>query len=90
MAGNVWEWTTSHLNTYPQGSAVPVADFTQSKDFTPEEMVVPLRGGSYYNDSTYVRCRARVRNHPDYFFLNFGFRVVAAPNAHTFVLNSVS
>ncbi len=83
MAGNVWEWTTSHSERYPAQSAEIVTDFKQSKDFTMEEMIVPLRGGSWYNDSTNVRCGARLRLLPvnvNGLLLN-GVRVCLAPRS---------
>jgi formylglycine-generating enzyme required for sulfatase activity len=75
MAGNVWEVTTSSYGGYPaQSGAV-------KKDFTTYKRDVPYRGGSWYADSTYVRCGARDRLDPvDVFGLNVnGFRVLAAP-----------
>ena len=87
MVGNVWEWTTSHADRYPSQSAEVVLDFTQSKDFTDKEMVVPVRGGSYGNDSSYVRCGARNRDHPvnDIDFYRGGVRVCVSPRlAHWF------
>ena len=60
VAGNVWEWCASHAETYPQ------AAHTLQKDFTVDDWVVPLRGGSWYCRSTGVRCGARDRYHPVY------------------------
>ena len=78
LAGNVWEWTTSSYKGYPAQSG------TLAKDFTLDDSDVPLRGGSYYNDRTYVRCGARLRYPPDDNYLNFydGVRVCAAPRSH--------
>lgn len=81
MAGNVWEWTTSHLEQYPNNSQKLVADFKQSKNFTAKEFVVPLRGGGWRNNSTSVRCGARNRFYPN-FGSDFGFRIVVAPRSH--------
>ncbi len=74
LAGNVWEWCASHHTTYPD------AAHTIQKDFTGNDWVVPLRGGSYWKgDSSNVRCGARYRSHPDYGGYNYGFRVVVSP-----------
>ena len=73
LGGNVWEWTASKLESYPQHSAM------QEKDFTPGELNIPLRGGSYRYNSTYVRCGARDRYYPGDGDGSIGFRVVVAP-----------
>jgi formylglycine-generating enzyme required for sulfatase activity len=84
MVGNVWEWTTSHYERYPDQSAEVIADFKQSKDFTFDEMVVPLRGGGWGDNETNVRCGARGRARPGDVGLGYwGFRVcVSPPLAH--------
>lgn len=66
LAGNVWEWTTSHFERYPVQSGEVITDFKQSKESTPDEIVVPLRGGSSGNDGIYARCGARGCYHPTY------------------------
>jgi formylglycine-generating enzyme required for sulfatase activity len=75
MAGNVWEVTTSSHGGYPAQSG------RIKEDFTSGEYDVPWRGGSWWNDSTYVRCGARDRNLPVFYNLisDLGFRVVVAP-----------
>ncbi|GAB4208516.1 MAG: hypothetical protein OHK0022_38180 [Roseiflexaceae bacterium] len=67
LAGNVWEWTADVWQSYP-GAHKPFRDGN----------VRVLRGGSYAQERTLVRCGARdwVR-HVSY--LNFGFRVVVGP-----------
>jgi formylglycine-generating enzyme required for sulfatase activity len=77
MAGNVWEWATSRYDDYPAASAKVADDFVQSKNFTREEMVVPLRGGSWADNSTYVHCGTRIGSLPD--LRDGGFRLVVAP-----------
>ena len=70
LAGNVWELTASEYRAYPDGSHQPQKDFTNGR--------TAWRGGSWYNDSSYVRCGARGRN----YLLDYsgnGFRVVLAP-----------
>ena len=73
MVGTVWECASSDYDTYPKGSA------KQQKDFTVDDYRIPWRGGSWGNDSTYVRCGARNRNPPGYWVNYYGFRVVVAP-----------
>jgi len=75
LAGNVWEWCASHAETYPD------AAHTLQKDFTVNDFVVPLRGGSYWKeDSSNVRCGARFRLRPVYGgYYHGGFRVVVSP-----------
>ncbi|PDV97315.1 SUMF1/EgtB/PvdO family nonheme iron enzyme [Candidatus Chloroploca asiatica] len=73
MVGNVWEWARSSYRAYPDEAAQEV------KDFTLYDGDVPLRGSSYYGDSTYVRCGARYGYHPASAGDLRGFRVVAAP-----------
>jgi len=74
LAGNVWEWCASHYTTYPDTA------HTLEKDFTVNDFVVPLRGGSYWEgDSSNVRCGARVRTRPDFRYGGSGFRVVVSP-----------
>jgi formylglycine-generating enzyme required for sulfatase activity len=71
MAGNVWEWTASTWQSYPGAT----------KPFTEKGSRV-LRGGSYGNDRTNVRCGARYRYLPDGWLGGVGFRVVFAPRSH--------
>ncbi|PDW01138.1 formylglycine-generating enzyme family protein, partial [Candidatus Viridilinea mediisalina] len=81
MAGNVWEWTCSHGESYPAWSGQVEADFQQSKEYRSEEVVVPLRGSSWRNSSKSVRCGARFRLHP-VFSLDWGVRVILSPRSH--------
>ena len=71
MAGNVWEVTTSSYAGYPAQSGQVKKDFTND--------YVPWRGGSWYRNSSNVRCGARVGDFLDYDGDNYGFRVVLAP-----------
>ncbi|RRR70910.1 MAG: histidine kinase, partial [Candidatus Viridilinea halotolerans] len=76
LAGNVWERASSSDKAYPEGAAV------LAKDFIEDDFDVPLRGGSWWNDSTYIRCRARGRYHPGGLLNDGGFRVVLSPRSH--------
>jgi Sulfatase-modifying factor enzyme 1/NACHT domain len=67
MAGNVCEWTADNWRSYP--SARP--SFAESGRRV-------LRGGSYQDNRSDVRCAARNRTHPSNNLLNDGFRVVLA------------
>jgi formylglycine-generating enzyme required for sulfatase activity len=68
MAGNVWEWTASAWRSYP-GAA---------KAFTNDDLRV-LRGGSWGDSRNRVRCGARDGGFPDDGDVDYGFRVVVAP-----------
>jgi formylglycine-generating enzyme required for sulfatase activity len=76
MVGTVWEVTASSYRGYPARSGEVL------KDFTAGEADVPWRSGSYYGDSTYVRCGARIWNFPGDGSNIVGFRVVVAPRSH--------
>jgi len=76
MAGSVWEATTSRYGQYPAGSA------WWEKDFPPYKWDVPWRGGSWWNDSTFVRCGARYGHYPGFNRDYDGFRLVVAPHSH--------
>lgn len=70
MAGNVWEWTRTTYSAYPY-------DPTDGREATTGDADRTLRGGSWYNDATNVRCVYRFGFNPYDGFDNFGFRVVA-------------
>ncbi len=71
LAGNVWELTASEYRAYPDGSHQPQKDFTDGW--------TAWRGGSWYNNSSYVRCGARYSYDLYGGGNNYGFRVVLAP-----------
>ncbi len=75
MVGQVWEWCSSSADAYPQGAG------EMKKDFTRNEYDVPVRGGSWWDNRTYVRCAARDRYHPLNVDLSNrrGLRVVFSP-----------
>lgn len=73
MSGNVWEWQCSRAFDYPDRSHWPYRDFTQG------EWDVPVRGGSWWDYRTFMRCGTRDRYRPDFPAPIFGFRLVLAP-----------
>ncbi len=70
LAGNVWEWTADVWRSYP--GATEVVEETELR---------VVRGGSYGDNRTSVRCGARYWGRPvgDPYD---GFRVVVAPSSH--------
>lgn len=67
LAGNVWEWTASMWQSYPGAE----------KEF-PEGRYRVVRGGSWRDDRTWIRCGARLRAPIVNIDLDVGFRVVVA------------
>jgi formylglycine-generating enzyme required for sulfatase activity len=66
MSGNVWEWCLTQWRD----------DYKTTADEDPEGAAWRvLRGGSYYDDRTYVRCAYRDWNDPDFRYDDSGFRV---------------
>lgn len=72
MAGNIWDWTASTWQSYPNAE----------ESFVDEGTGV-LRGGAYNTDSTLVRCGARLRGYPFIRVINNGFRIVVTSYAHS-------
>lgn len=70
MSGNVWEWNMSSAHNYPHLS------HKQRFDFATGEWDVPVRGGSWWDYRTFMRCGIRDRYRPDFRSHIFGFRVV--------------
>ena len=68
MAGNVWEWTSSQYQDYPYDYNDGQENLT---DYTPRV----LRGGSFNNETSNVRCAVRNENNPENRNDNIGFRV---------------
>jgi formylglycine-generating enzyme required for sulfatase activity/energy-coupling factor transporter ATP-binding protein EcfA2 len=75
MGGQMWEWCRSSHKAYPAGAN------EGEQEFKRDEYDVPLRGGSWRNNRTSVRCAARGRNNPDLRggSLNNGLRVLLSP-----------
>jgi formylglycine-generating enzyme required for sulfatase activity len=73
MAGNVWEWTGSSSHEYPMQSD------KLHRDVAPSQWDVPVRGGSWWDYRTFMRCGTRDRYRPDFPAHIFGFRLVLGP-----------
>jgi len=82
MSGNVWEWTRSLWGKnwgkpeygYPYQ---PGADRENLQ--APRDMLRVLRGGSFDNDRSHVRCASRYRFNPNLRLVDLGFRLVVSP-----------
>lgn len=72
LAGTVWEWTAGSYAVYPRRA------HWLKEDFTVDSGDLLLRGGSYANSSSFVRCGARNRYDPIYRGITYGFRVIVA------------
>lgn len=74
MVGNVWEWTRSHWgNRYPY-----VADDGRENLEADDDIWRVMRGGSFWNNRSAVRCASRNRNYPVDRSHIGGFRVVVS------------
>ncbi|MGA1225245.1 MAG: formylglycine-generating enzyme family protein, partial [Phycisphaerales bacterium] len=73
MHGNVWEWVEDGYAAYPEEAGGQEA--VESGASTARV----LRGGSWGNNSTYVRSSYRSFSTPGSSFPNVGFRVARAP-----------
>ena len=73
MHGNVWEWVEDAYAPYPEGEGGQEAVEGEA----PWDRV--LRGGSWLNDSTYVRSSIRDNDTPDSSGDDIGFRVARTP-----------
>jgi formylglycine-generating enzyme required for sulfatase activity len=67
MVGNVWEWCSTLERKYPYRP-----DDREDLDAEGERV---LRGGSFYQDRSVVRCAYRISHYPDLRLDHFGFRV---------------
>jgi formylglycine-generating enzyme required for sulfatase activity len=75
MGGQVWEWCRSSHRAYPARANEGKQEFKRNK------YDVPLRGGSWLDNRTSVRCAARNGDNPGYWgvIINLGFRVLLSP-----------
>ena len=75
MAGNVWEWTSSEFREYPY-------DATDGRENLDREFLHVVRGGSFDDETSRVRCAVRPGLNHGFADVNLGFRVVwASPSA---------
>jgi len=74
LSGNVWEWTRSLIKDYPYNPD----DGRENLD-AGDDIDRVMRGGSFFDDTWFVRCAYRFWLYPNYGNVNIGFRVVASP-----------
>lgn len=78
LSGNVWEWTRSLLSDYPYPMGGKEQAQRENLEASRDEHRV-LRGGSFLDSGSLVRCPYRYRLSPNLCLRNLGFRVVASP-----------
>ncbi len=83
LAGNVWEWCSTPMLSYPFKHAVPAESMYTQKTKTGRSYV--LRGGSWNRSRCYARCACRNADNPGYVSDFNGFRL-----ARLFSLSSSS
>lgn len=72
MAGNVWEWTSSHFKPYPY-------DPTDGRENPASDNLRVLRGGAWLLEPRVARTTCRNSEHPkefNGFFIDVGFRLL--------------
>jgi formylglycine-generating enzyme required for sulfatase activity len=70
MHGNVWEWCEDSYSSYENHSKNETPTISKSNNKK------VLRGGSWYNDSGYLRSANRSRSDSDSSNCSYGFRVI--------------
>ena len=78
MAGNTWEWTATLWGSLKDGHyryPYDPADGREASD-APESVMRIVRGGSFRDDRSWVRCAYRDWRYPFYRSDTIGFRVV--------------
>lgn len=70
MAGNVWEWTSSHYSGYPDTKM-------DNERFNGGQNV--MRGGGWQSDWRWCRAANRAHYEPTYAHVDLGFRCVIEP-----------
>jgi formylglycine-generating enzyme required for sulfatase activity len=76
LSGNVWEWCQSLYEAYPYSPDDGREDLAASGERV-------LRGGSFPDRASDIRCAYRGRYDPEYWYGYNGFRVVMAPQRLT-------
>ena len=76
MSGNVWEWTRSIYESYPYPEQ---GEKRQQREDLKAEGRRVLRGGSFDDGRSRVRCACRGDDEPVYRSRDFGFRIVLSP-----------
>ncbi|MBI4674751.1 MAG: SUMF1/EgtB/PvdO family nonheme iron enzyme [Chloroflexi bacterium] len=80
MSGNVWEWTNSRWGKdYGSPDFKYPYDAKDGREDVESSDLRVWRGGSFFDDSRYVRCAWRLRLPPGYRYFCGGFRVVLSP-----------
>ena len=73
MAGNVFEWTRSKHVAYPYDPTDGREEFSSDND------LLVVRGGSWAGDANWLRCAYRHWVNPNFRNYYRGFRVVCVP-----------
>ena len=83
MSGNVWEWTHSEYKAYPYNAK-------DGREDEQKSVARVVRGGSYFNADSSLRCASRYRFVPNLRYDYFGFRVVVVASFPISLLHSGS